>query len=158
MIHMYLASRQDAMYYVFTDPDIALLRSRPDVLLFYAALLKSCNDYKAVGPHLQISDIPTEYTTKAAVTEHESFFWTHSVPHMGTWNGFGQHFADAPIDTTFAMRRRNLRFARLQRPSARIHAPYSAVHTDWYHNTTNLPKDKVWYQTHLEVNRKVNHW
>eukprot|EP00563_Minutocellus_polymorphus_P018952 CAMPEP_0197726858 /NCGR_PEP_ID=MMETSP1434-20131217/17420_1 /TAXON_ID=265543 /ORGANISM="Minutocellus polymorphus, Strain CCMP3303" /LENGTH=179 /DNA_ID=CAMNT_0043312895 /DNA_START=491 /DNA_END=1027 /DNA_ORIENTATION=+ len=147
IIHMYLEKRPDAQYYVFTDPDIALLRNHPDVLLFYAALLESCSVYQVVGPHLQISDIPIEYTTNSTsetILEHESYFWTSAIPHMGTWNGAGQHFSDAAIDTTFAMRRRNLRFARLQSPSARVHAPYAAVHTDWYHNSTNIPQDKIW--------------
>lgn len=161
IIHAYLEKRADAQYYVFTDPDIAFLRNQPDMLLFYAALLKSCSDYKAVGPHLQISDIPVEHSTNSTsekVLEHESYFWTSAVPHMGTWNGMGQHFVDAPIDTTFAMRRRNLKFARLQRPSARVHAPYAAVHTDWYFNSSDLPEDKIWYQTRLSNNGQVNHW
>ena len=155
----YLKERPDVQYYVFTDPDIALPRVHPDILLFFAALLKSCPDYMAVGPHLQISDIPEEYTNPAygGAANWESQFWKTHLPHMATWNGAGQHFSDEPIDTTFAMRRRNLPFARLQSPSARVFAPYAAAHTDWYFNSTDLPEDKVWYKDHLP-DASVNNW
>lgn len=51
---------------VFTDPGIALpTRVHPGTLLFFAALLKSCPDYRTVAPHMQISDIPEEHTNSA---------------------------------------------------------------------------------------------
>ena len=155
----YLKDRPEVQYYVFTDPDIFLPRVHPDILLFYAALLKSCPDYQKVGPHLQISDIPDEYTEMSygGLVKWESQFWTKNLPHMATWNGAGQHFSDEDIDTTFAMRRRDVPFGRCQRPSARVHAPYAAVHTDWYFNSSDPPEDKVWYKEHLP-DQSINHW
>ena len=156
----YLKERPEVQYYVFTDPDIALPRVHPDILLFYAALLKSCPDYNVVGPHLQISDIPEQFTGAvrgSGVVKWESQFWTKNLPHMATWNGAGQHFSDEDVDTTFAMRRRDVPFVRLQRPSARVHAPYAAVHTDWYFNSTDPPEDKIWYMKNLP-DKKVSHW
>jgi hypothetical protein len=147
----YLRKWPHIEYYVVTDPDVALLRSSPDILLFLAGLLASCPELKVVGPHLQISDLPSHYTGKTSgrtVFQWEKSFWLREVPNMATFKGLGFHHNDAPIDTTFAMRRRTQAFARLTCPCARTHAPYAAVHLDWYHNSSNLPADKQYYLQH----------
>jgi len=148
IIQDYLDRHPSVQFYVFTDPDIAFLRTAPDVLLFYAGLLQSCPEFKTVGPGLQISDIPSRFTKKVSngkqVFEQHSRFWT-DVPNIATWNGVGYHVAKHPIDTTFAMYRRNVPFKRLQGPSLRAYAPYAAVHVDWYDDSENLPADKVFY-------------
>jgi len=148
IIQDYLDQHPRVQFYVFTDPDIAFLRTAPDVLLFYAGLLQSCPKFNTVGPGLQISDIPSRFTKKVSngkqVFEQHSRFWT-DVPNIATWNGVGYHVAKHPIDTTFAMYRRNVPFKRLQGPSLRAYAPYAAVHVDWYDDSENLPADKVFY-------------
>lgn len=158
IIRRYLDQQPSVEYYVVTDPDIALLRSLPDALIFYAGLLRSCSQIKVVGPSLQISDIPASYKQTIghgrSAFEWEKQFWT-KVPNMATWNDVGYHLVPAGIDTTFAMRRRGLNFARLQSPSYRVYAPYGAVHLDWYGNSTNLTADKVYYNEH---SHNVNHW
>jgi hypothetical protein len=154
-IQQYLDARPDVEFYVFTDSDIALMRSSPDILLFFAGLLRSCRKLKVIGPHLQISDIPKTYADHPTVIEKHSRFW-NGVPNMATWNGVGFQFGVHSIDTTFAMRRRDQRFGRLQRPSVRTSAPYAAVHIDWYYDSSSLPEDKVWYQNHSQPS--VNHW
>jgi hypothetical protein len=155
VIQDYLAAHPHAAFYVFTDSDIALVRSSPDILLFFAGLLRSCKELNVVGPHLQISDIPDSYADRKKVLLHEKKFWS-DVPNMATWNGVGYHVSRNPIDTTFAMRRRDLHFARLQNPCFRTFAPFAAVHVDWYYNTSFLPDDKIWYLNHSQPN--VNHW
>lgn len=143
----YLQQHPNVEYYVLTDPDIALIRSNGDILLFFAGLLASCADVNVVGPHLQISNLPPQYTRKYknhTVYEWESQFWK-TVPYMATWKGIGYHFAEQLIDTTFAMRRRTQTFARITCPCLRTYAPYAAVHLDWYLDSDHLPPDKQYY-------------
>mmetsp|Transcript_12882 Transcript_12882/g.35655 ORF Transcript_12882/g.35655 Transcript_12882/m.35655 type:complete len:331 (+) Transcript_12882:74-1066(+) len=154
----YLRQHTNVEYYVLTDPDVALQRSNADILLFFAGLLASCPDVNVVGPHLQISDLPPHYTGKYnnyTVYEWESQFWK-TVPYMATWKGIGYHFAEQLIDTTFAMRRRTQKFARITCPCLRTYAPYAAVHLDWYLDLDHLPADKKYY-----LNKSfggVNNW
>ena len=159
IIRNYLNENPHVGYYVFTDPDIAFLRTSPDVLLFYAGLLRSCPSIRTVGPGLQISDIPPHFTKTVnggkSVYEQHSQFW-NSVPNMATWNGLGYHVVNKLIDTTFQMRRRGDGFVRLQGPSLRAYAPYAAVHVDWYDDSENLPEDKVYYKK--RQSGKVNNW
>jgi len=90
IIQDYLGKHPGIEFYVFTDPDIAFLRTAQDVLLFYAGVLQSCPKIKVVGPSLQISDIPEFYTKKypgeISVFEWEKRFW-NTVPSAATWNG-----------------------------------------------------------------------
>lgn len=158
VIQTYLAEHPAVQFYVFTDPDVAFLRTAPDVLLFYAGLLSCCPFYKVVGPGLQISDIPSHYKkilpSGKSVFQQHSRFWT-KVPNIANWNGVGFHVVDHPIDTTFAMYGRDVPFRRLTRPSLRAYAPYAAVHVDWYDSTDNLPADKVYY---AKQQSGVNNW
>lgn len=158
IIRDYLDQHPSIEAYVFTDPDIAFLNSAPDVLLFYAGLLRSCPTYKVVGPSLKITDIPSHYNTTLSngysVYEHESQFW-RVVPNIATWNGVGYHVVNQLIDTTFAMYRRNTSMGRLSSPSVRAYAPYAAVHVDWYYDTQDLPADKIYY---LNRQKGVNNW
>lgn len=158
-IEQYLKDHPHAGYYVFTDSDIAFYHTQSDVLLFYAANLASCPKIEVVGPALKISDIPDHYTFGEAswLTGHK-LFWS-SPPYLATWKGIGYHVVKQPIDTTFAMRRRNTIFKRMidGRNTLRCYAPYVATHTDWYLNSSSLPQDKIWYKDHLGVNKDVNH-
>jgi len=157
-IKHYLNQRPHVSFYVFTDPDVAFLRTAPDVLLFYAGLLTSCHQYKVVGPALQISDIPAYYNRKIqgnnSVYDWEKQFWKQ-VPAMATWNGIGYHVVEEVIDTTFAMYRSETPLGRLTEPSMRAYAPYAAVHVDWYYDTGHLPEDKLYYIKHSS---DVNNW
>ena len=92
LVQAYLKARPDVEFYVLTDPDIALKRTAPDILLYSAAILKSCPFVRVVGPHLQISDLPAHYTKKAhgfTVFERQARFWKKDVPSMATWKGLG---------------------------------------------------------------------
>lgn len=159
IIKAYLNLHPQTDFFVFTDPDIAFIRTLPDVLLFYAGLLSLCPGIKSVGPGLQISDILSHYTNTAfgnkSVITDNSWLWTE-VPSIATWSGVGYHIAKQPIDTTFAMFRLDTDFGRLVGPSLRAHAPYAAVHIDWYHDSNNLPPDKVYYTK--RQSGKVNNW
>jgi len=157
-IYGYLKLHPRVSFYVYTDPDIAFLRTAPDVLLYYAGLLSSCPEYMVVGPSLIISDIPSRFSklfpTGETVREWESKFWM-DVPNIATWNGIGYHVANHPIDTTFAMFRRDTTLRRGGSPSLRAYAPYAAVHVDWYYNSSNPPADKIYYSEHQSF---VNNW
>jgi hypothetical protein len=150
IIQDYLKEKPDVESFVFTDPDIVFTQTAPDVLLFYAGLLKACPKHKVVGPSLQISDVPSYYTNtvlkaRKTVYEQHSHFWT-DVPSIANWNGIAVHIAKHSIDTTFAMYRRDTPFKRLTRPSIRAYAPYAALHIDWYDHSDNLPADKIFYK------------
>lgn len=158
LIQRYLEQHPRVLFYAYTDPDVAFLRTAPDVLLFYAGLLMSCPEYEVVGPGLQISDIPSQFSK--TTSNNESVFQRHSkfwkdVPNMATWNGIGYHIANHPIDTTFGMYRRNTQFKRGTFPSLRAYAPYAAVHVDWYDDSQNLPADKIYYSKRQSG---VNNW
>jgi len=157
-IQGYLEQHPRVSFYVYTDPDIAFLRTAPDVLLYYAGILSSCPEYMVVGPALQISDIPSHFSKKfpngQSVQEWESKFWT-DVPNIATWNGIGYHVANQPIDTTFVMFSRDTMFERGIQPSLLAYAPYAAVHVDWYDDSDNLPADKIYYSEHQST---VNNW
>jgi hypothetical protein len=59
----------------------------------------------------------------------------------------GYHIVRQNIDTTFTMRRRDHiphRFSPAGK-TLRAYAPYAAVHLDWYHDSANLPADKLFY-------------
>lgn len=155
IIQTYLQEHPDVEYYVFTDADIALLRTRHDLLLFLAANLAACPQIKQVGPHLQVSDIPLHYENHKGVVIQHAPLWK-SIPNVATWEGIGYHVVRRKIDTTFAMRRRGDPFARLSKPSLRTYAPFAAVHVDWYYNSSNLPPDKIWYTQRM--NEDINHW
>ena len=75
---------------------------------------------------------------------------------MATWNGLGYHFVNKPIDTTFAMFRRDAKFKRLAGSSLRAYAPYAAVHVDWYSDSKNISADKIYHKN--KQAGKVNHW
>lgn len=62
--------------------------------------------------------------------------------------GVGYHLTGSVIDTTFAMYRRNTAIMRKPCPCARALAPYMAVHLDWYHDSNNLPEEKLYYLNH----------
>ena len=55
----------------------------------------------------------------------------------------------------FAMRRRHVPMIRLLGPYLRAYAPYAAVHVDWYDDSKNLPKDKIFYKKRQSG---VNNW
>mmetsp|Transcript_25289 Transcript_25289/g.53418 ORF Transcript_25289/g.53418 Transcript_25289/m.53418 type:complete len:330 (-) Transcript_25289:109-1098(-) len=159
IIQDYLKEHPDVESYVFTDPDIAFEQSAPDVLLFYAGLLKACPKHKVVGPALQISDIP-DYYTQTVFSVHNSVYEQHSkfwekVPSIANWNGLGIHIVPQDIDTTFGMYRRETPFKRMTRPSIRAYAPYAAVHVDWYDHSDNLPADKIYYKNR---EKGYNNW
>ena len=161
IIQTYLDQHPSIKFWVFTDPDISFLRTAPDALLFYAGLLQSCPKIMIVGPGLQISDIPPHFKKRhpkrnESVQERFKILWT-SVPNIATWNGLGYHVAKHPIDTTFAMRRRDERTFgdRLQKPTLRCYAPYAAVHVDWYDDSDNLSADKIFYTARQ---KGISHW
>lgn len=153
-ITFYLKERPHLSYYVVTDCDISLRGTAHDLLLFLAAILKACSRVNAVGPALQISNLPDYYNKSKEVFEHESMFWK-KVPATATWDDVSYNIALQPIDTTFAMRRSTSRFARLQQFTVRTYAPYMSVHMSWYANSSNPDGDYLWYLGHQQ---KVNHW
>lgn len=157
-IDQYLEDHPKAGYYVFTDSDVAFYNTKSDVLLFFAANLAACPEVKIIGPALKISNIPDSYEFNPKYLRNHKRFYA-DVPNVATWKDIGYHVVTQPIDTTFAMRRRETKFSRMihKGNTLRAYAPYIATHTDWYDDSKNLPEDKIWYKAHLGQNEKISH-
>ena len=66
----YLQQHSHIKYYVLTDPDMALLHTKGNILL---GLLASCSDIKVLSPHLQISNPPARY--HSSYQQHSDYEW-----------------------------------------------------------------------------------
>ena len=75
---------------------------------------------------------------------------------MTTWNGVGYNFVEASIDTEFSVFWRHWQFKRLIGHNLRAHAPYAAVHVEWYEDPKNLAANTVYYNNRQAG--KVNTW
>lgn len=147
-------SRNDAPYYIVTDPDIALEGGHDDILNAYSFLLQRFPKAEVVGPMLRIDDIPDHYPLKfVAAGRHYYQFW-QKEPESIRWKGRRLQYQWAPIDTTFGMYRKGYKFRRLNE-GLRVYAPYWARHLDWYIDPANMGDDQRWY---MERASKVSHW
>jgi len=142
--------------YVVTDPDIALDNIEGNILDVYSYLLENIKQISVVGPMLRIDDIPDCYPKKEKLL---SGGW-HKDFHSRKINTILYEdkiikYVFAPIDTTFGMIRAGKRWVRPMR-GARVLAPYSARHLDWYLDPENLTEDQKYYMKH--ASRKITHW
>lgn len=80
----YLKPRPHVKFYVATDPDIALKRTAPDILLYYAAILNSCKDVRVVGKSIVIRHVLAFSPMWCAYRIHSSFarITLHTGPHL----------------------------------------------------------------------------
>ena len=62
-------------FYAVSDPDLSLRGCAPDLLTFFAALLKACPSVHAIGPSLRLSNIPDSYPLKKTVMSKQTMFW-----------------------------------------------------------------------------------
>jgi GT2 family glycosyltransferase len=148
-------ARNDADYYVVTDPDIALDGTFPNILEFYAWMLDNLEEVNVVGPMLRIDDLPDCYRWKTAVIrEHTRQFWGR-LPNTIRWKRNNYHVLPAPIDTSFGMYRAGFPFERLNM-GLRTYAPYVARHLDWYIDQDRPTEDQVYYSR--TVSFDIAHW
>jgi hypothetical protein len=148
-------SKSKSEFYVLTDPDIALDKTKPDILSFFAKLLIKFG--KPVGTMLRIDDIPDYYPLKEwAHKKHYDQFW-NKVPDHEDHKGSLVAIQHTPIDTTFQLIHRDMNPHNMVVPKegVRVYAPYLARHLDWYLNPNELTADQAYY---LDNASKTAHW
>lgn len=145
-----------ASNYIVTDPDIELLNVNDDILDLYEYLLKKYPKATCVGPMLTIRDISTEYPLINHVFDlHIKQFWSKK-PQKIIWKNKEIYIQFCPIDTTFAMYRKNFSFKRLN-DGIRTYYPYEARHLDWYtHDSEAMKEERERYC--LAAKSDVAHW
>ena len=145
-----------ASNYVVTDPDIALDNVEGDVLEVYAYLLKRFHKISVAGPMLRIDDIPDHYLLKEKLLFNslESTYLSRKK-FTTQYKDKAINFKLIKIDTTFGMRRAGEDFWRC-RWGARVFAPYSAKHLEWYLDFENLTEDQEYYMQH--ASRRISTW
>lgn len=108
--------------YVVTDPDLELEAVPTDVLDVCSKLLDENPDVTKVGLSLDLESIADEYPFRDLVNRIESKYW-----QTRRGNTF-----EAPIDTTFAMRRASDPIDLSNtRGHLRTDRPYTAIHWPW---------------------------
>lgn len=118
--------------HIVTDSDLDLSLIPSDIVERMEFILDSNPDFHAVGPSLEIDDIPDSYPLKDNVLSAERRFWNEKREGCFV----------AQIDTTFAMyepSRTGHFFEAL-----RLDRPYTARHLPWYLDIDN-PSDEMKY-------------
>lgn len=149
--------------FVLTDCDIIPDKQCPkDFLKYFYQVLKGDSSITKVGFSLSISDIPAEYERKDEVISWEIQHWLNPYKN--------KDFYSAPIDTTFALYRPNIRpYTRKWWASLRSNYPYIARHYPWYLTHKSEPEvieeekyykknikniSSHWYTTNYLVNKQ----
>ncbi len=136
--------------FILTDCDILPDAACPDdFLAYFYHCLMSQPALTKVGFSLNIADLPDHYADKAQVVQWESQFYRTKIA--------GTALYDAPIDTTFALCRPNV---RPQNPawwnSARTAPPYMARHLPWYEDSSQPDAELTYYLAHIR--KDSSHW
>ncbi len=132
--------------YIVTDPDVVPVETCPaDVPQRLLEHLEAHRDALKVGLGLKIDDIPDEYPLKKYVQAWEGKYWEEEI-EPGLFR--------APVDTTFALYRPGLSFAK--RPALRTGPPYIARHLPWYVPSGDLTEEEAYYRAHASP--EINSW
>jgi hypothetical protein len=105
---------------------------------------------------LTIRDIPAKYPLRNHVFDlHIKQFWGKK-PQKIIWNSKDVAMQFCPIDTTFAMYRKNFSFKRLN-DGIRTYYPYEARHLDWYaYGSEAMKEERERYCS--EAKSDIAHW
>jgi hypothetical protein len=133
------AEKEEADYYVVSDPDLDLGETPLDLLDVLREGLEKYPKVCKTGLGIRIDDLPESFKFSKKVRGHEIGFWIE--PKDTRW-------FNAWVDTTFAMYRKGWK------PTSCLRAnfPYVCRHTSWYLDYDNLPEDEYYYLKHLRVN------
>ncbi len=127
--------------YVVTDPDVLPTEECPTdaVLALLDALGRHPGACKA-GLGLVTDDLPEHFALRGYVRAWEEQHWKHQV-EPGLYS--------APIDTTFAVYRAGLPFAK--KPALRTGPPYLARHLPWYADSANPTEEERYYESRVRA-------
>lgn len=154
-VHIAAFMGSSVKFFVVSDPDI-LLSSNADLLSYYASILTACPKLDAVGPALNLLDIPSTYPLKKEAVKWESQFWAKPSPI--SWMGVSSVVFKARFDTTFHMSRAGVWKKSLPGMwkktivGVRTSYPYVARHSDWYLDPEKLTADESNYVRNSESN------
>jgi len=148
-----------APFYAVTDPDIEFdVDAIPgDWLDVYQRLLDEKPQVNAAGPELRIDDIPDHYPLKQELLRRHRFGHKDDELFDFTFPEDAEKVIKCvyrPVDTTFAVYRRDFVFHRLN-PAVLCHAPYNARHLDWYIDGDNMNEDDRLY---MMKTTQWGHW
>ena len=152
-------------YYVLTDPDIMLSETTAgDILEFYTYFHEKNPGYDAIGPMLEINDIPDYYPFKSDVMTQHKPFWdaTGKLRSVGVLEYIEYKdktctYQFSPIDTSFALRHGILKNTYAA-GAARTRAPYTAKHLDWYIHPDKMTEDQKYYIETSASHAGISHW
>jgi hypothetical protein len=146
-VENYMGS-SDASHFVLTDSDCALDSAPGNILVVYQSMLDGLG-VDAAGAAIRWDDWPPNapfYESSLVTLQAEAY----------KFRGRNYYYNNAPIDTTFAMYRRDWRLNRLQGKHIRILPPLAARHVDFYLDKNNLPEDYKFYHASARA-KGVNH-
>ena len=127
----------DTTDYIYTDCDVCPDDTCPnDFIDYFSSILLKYQNIEKVGFGLKISDLPDENHLKQNIIDVEKQYWINKIDNSELYL--------APIDTTFAMRRKNT-YPGWTDKSLRTGYPYIAKHLPWYLNTNELSDEYKQY-------------
>ncbi len=146
--------KNDADYYVVTDPDIEIEAGAEKILSALTFLLQQYEHIDAVGPMLRKDDLPAHYPLRDFVHKQQDDLYRPEKQWIKKWGDQALFVQAGWIDTAFALYRKTFKFRNLNR-SLQTHEPYIARHSDWYIDPSNLTEDQLFYK---QKNNPVGHW
>ena len=159
-----VCSEINSPYYVLTDPDIMFKNIDGDILEFYTYFMETNSGYDAIGPMLDINDIPDYYPFKAEAIKRHTPFWDATgkyaiigKPKLIKYRGKIIQYQPSPIDTTFALRPFGSKPIYTSN-AVRTRTPYTAKHLDWYIDPDNLSEDQKYYIDNSHKHKGISHW
>ena len=135
-------------YFVYTDSDVVPDDDCPkDFLYYFYSLMKRYPRASKIGFGLKIDDLPNTFKNKAKVLKWEKRFWEKPLD---------KDIYRAPIDTTFALYRPNVKGgAYFHDFMIRTAGLYQAKHLPWYNDDDNLTEEESYYISNVKTS---THW
>jgi len=125
----------NATHFILTDADCALDSAPWNLLFVYQNILDGLG-VDVAGAALRWDDWPPS----ARYNRNEDRF-VKLLAEAYEYDGLNYYYTRAPIDTTFAMYKRDRRLKRLAGSHIRILPPLAVRHLDFYLNKEHLPED-----------------
>ena len=116
------------------------------LLKFMLYKLWKNKDIDKIGLSIIIDNLPDCYNRKNEVIKHELQFWDKL---------YDKDMYDAPVDTTFALYRKNKLGPAGYIKSVRMKPPFSIKHLPWYEDTSNPTNENLYY---IENSKTRTHW
>lgn len=135
-------------YFVYTDSDIVPDSNCPsNYLEYFFKLMQKYPFASKIGFSLRIDDLPNSNKRKDKIITWETQFWLNEIE---------SNIFKAPIDTTFALYRPNIKGrAFFDDFMIRTGSPYVARHLPWYNDDDNLSEEEKYY---IEQTSTSTHW